>query len=341
MSWGLTWRLWRRYSLPEWRQHPWRQAVAVLAVALGVALGLSVHLINQSAMGEFSAAMRTAQGQADVSLRASRGPLPEGLMRQLARDPDVAVASPVLVRTAELQAEDGRRVRVTLWGLDALAAVAVTPMRVPQVAEAPAGDDSQRAGLTWLDPHAVFLNAAARQALGWREGGAGRPVQVSVAEGPQAAVVVRGDTAQGPEPTAVMDIAAVQDLAGAWGQLSRIEVRLRPGVDATAWALAHTRSPAWPTGVLAERAQDSGQRVSELSRAYRVNLTVLALVALFTGGFLVFSVQALSVARRLPQWALLGVLGLGAAERRRLVWLAAGVLGGVGAVLGGAGGTAR
>ena len=33
--------------------------------------------------------------------------------------------------------------------------------------------------------------------------------------------------------------------------------------------------------------------MSNLSRAYRVNLTVLALVALFTGAFLVFSVLAL------------------------------------------------
>jgi putative ABC transport system permease protein len=43
---------------------------------------------------------------------------------------------------------------------------------------------------------------------------------------------------------------------------------------------------------------DAAQRVSNLSRAYRVNLTVLALVALFTGAFLVFSVLALSVAKR-------------------------------------------
>jgi putative ABC transport system permease protein len=51
------------------------------------------------------------------------------------------------------------------------------------------------------------------------------------------------------------------------------------------------------------------QRISNLSRAYRVNLTVLALVALFTGAFLVFSVLALSVAQRAQQFALLGVLG--------------------------------
>ena len=48
-----------------------------------------------------------------------------------------------------------------------------------------------------------------------------------------------------------------------------------------------------PAGVRAAGAGDAAQRVSNLSRAYRVNLTVLALVALFTGAFLVFSVLSL------------------------------------------------
>jgi putative ABC transport system permease protein len=47
-----------------------------------------------------------------------------------------------------------------------------------------------------------------------------------------------------------------------------------------------------------------------------VNLNVLALVALFTGGFLVFSTQALEAARRRTEHAVLRVLGL---TRRRLL----------------------
>ena len=64
---------------------------------------------------------------------------------------------------------------------------------------------------------------------------------------------------------------------------------------------------------IAEGRQAAAAR---LSRAYRVNLNVLALVALFTGGMLVFATQTLSVARRRPQFALLRTLGL---ARGRLV----------------------
>ncbi len=376
-SWALTWRLLRQYSWPEWRLHPWRQVVAVLAVALGVALALSVQLINQSAMGEFSAAVRSVQGQADLTLRAARGSLPESLLATVAQADGVAVASPLLQRPAELSVPGRPPLRLTLWGIDALAAALVTPLSLPQlapmgtavpaasaagaaavVASSSEGQDAApRRDLGWLSPEAIFLNAAARQRLGVRPG---ERIQLTVwpsspmpmpapasspadrvtdpaGDAPSTlTVTLRGGIELGREPAAVMDIAAVQDAAQAWGQLSQIALRLQAGVDAQDWA----RRQHWPPGVLAERPEDSGQRVSELSRAYRVNLTVLALVALFTGGFLVFSVQALSVARRLPQWALLGVLGLGAAERRRLVWLESAALGVMGAALGVALGTA-
>ncbi|MEO7850752.1 MAG: ABC transporter permease, partial [Rubrivivax sp.] len=61
---------------------------------------------------------------------------------------------------------------------------------------------------------------------------------------------------------------------------------------------------------------------------------VLALVALFVGAFLVFSVVSLSLAQRLPAFALLGVLGLTARERRALVLGECALLGAVGSALG-------
>jgi putative ABC transport system permease protein len=92
--------------------------------------------------------------------------------------------------------------------------------------------------------------------------------------------------------------------------------------------------------VTAAEPGDAAERVSNLSRAYRVNLTVLALVALFTGAFLVFSVLSLSVARRAQQFALLGVLGLTPLQRLRLVLVESLLLGAAGSAAGIALGTA-
>ena len=63
------WPLLCTFSWQELRHHPWRNAAAVVSVMLGVALAFSVHLINASALDEFSQAVRSVGGQPDLELR--------------------------------------------------------------------------------------------------------------------------------------------------------------------------------------------------------------------------------------------------------------------------------
>ena len=79
-----------------------------------------------------------------------------------------------------------------------------------------------------------------------------------------------------------------------------------------------------PAGVHAAPPEAEGERGANLTQAYRLNLDMLALVALFTGAFLVFSSQVLALLRRRTQLALLRTLGVtrgalaaAAAARRR------------------------
>ena len=65
-----------------------------------------------------------------------------------------------------------------------------------------------------------------------------------------------------------------------------------------------------PAGVQVARPETDGERGASLTRAYRLNLDMLALVALFTGAFLVFSSQVLALLRRRTQFALLRALGV-------------------------------
>ena len=112
----------RQLSWPEVRHHPWRTLAALLAVMLGVALAYSVHLINESALGEFSAAVRSVNGEPDFELRGQRRGFDEALYARVARDPRVAIASPVVeIETAAFDAA-GRRVPLRIVGVDALVA---------------------------------------------------------------------------------------------------------------------------------------------------------------------------------------------------------------------------
>ena len=73
-----------------------RPAVAIIAIALGVALGFAIHLINTAAFNEFSAAARSLSGQSDLQVRGTQATFDESLYPALAEHDDVELANPVL-----------------------------------------------------------------------------------------------------------------------------------------------------------------------------------------------------------------------------------------------------
>ncbi|WP_343591270.1 FtsX-like permease family protein [Paracidovorax wautersii] len=344
-------RLLAAVSGRELRHHPWRSAAAVVAVMLGVALGFAVHVINASALDEFSQAVRSVNGQPDLELRPAQGALPEALYGQVAALPQVALASPWLELSAQAQPPNQSQpapgdaagatpaappITLRVVGVDALLLLTMAPALMPQAFAGSGSDTGNGDRLALFSPATVFLNAAAADALrlaGAQHGAEG--ATLTLRTGLQSrSVRVAGRVAAGGPPLAVMDIGAAQDLFGRGGQLSRIDLQLRPGADRAAAERALLGLPGAARGVRVAEPGDAAQRVSNLSRAYRVNLTVLALVALFTGAFLVFSVLALSVAQRAPQFALLAVLGATPRQRLALVLGESALLGLLGSAAG-------
>ena len=330
---SLLWQLLKTYSWAELRHHPWRNAAAVLAVTLGVALAFAVHLINASALDEFSQAVRSVNGEPDLSLRAAQGSFDEGVYARVYQLPQIAHASPVLeINTYLAHPTTGNRTAVRVIGIDALLVAPVAPdlMPLPDRAPVAPGDaDSNTNRFAIFAPNTGFLNAAAKALAG------ATPSQIRLQSGLALPTIeVAGRVNASGAPLVVMDLGAAQDLFDQGGRLSRIDIKLNAGTDRDAFIRSLPATPGWPADVVAVAPGDSAARISNLSRAYRVNLTVLALVALFTGAFLVFSVLSLSVAKRAQQFALLGVLGLTGRERLRLVLLESGVLGAIGSVMG-------
>ncbi len=317
----------------EWRAGPLRMGIAVLAIAVGVALGFAVHLVNSAALGSFGRAMASVQGRADLAVRAT---MPTGMDEliypRLARLPGVAAASPVvevaaswgqLARPGAAPRTGGR---FTLLGTDVLRAMHVTPGLIGFSPGGLSGVGTRpgwQEGIIWLSPELARATGLKVGAT-FRFTAAGRPLALRVA----GQLAASGDEAR----LAVIDIAEAQDLLGQIGRLQRVDLKLAEGADVA--ATTARIAAVLPADAMVATPEGEASRADALSRAYRVNLGMLALVALLTGGFLVWSAQSLSVARRRPQFALLAVLGL---SRRGLVTqlLIEGLLLGVaGAVLG-------
>ena len=203
----------------DWRHHPGRVAVALLAIALGVALAFAVHLINASALAEFGQAVRRVNGQPDLALRARTGRhLDEALYARVAALPGLAQVSPVLeIDTVALDAQ-GRKRGLKLIGQDALVAATLAPALLPVPVAAP-GEDTRFAV---LDPDRLFLNAAAQRLLGVAPG-----AWLRVQSGNRlVALRVGGTIGADTGPLAVLDLAGAQAHFDRLGQLDRLDVRL-------------------------------------------------------------------------------------------------------------------
>ena len=73
-----------------------RQLLSLLAIALGVAMGYAIQLINTVAVAEMTQAAQAMSGEADLVLRGASEGFDETLYPLLAKRPEVALASPVV-----------------------------------------------------------------------------------------------------------------------------------------------------------------------------------------------------------------------------------------------------
>ena len=300
------------------RDNPGRSLLALIGVVLGVALGVAVHLVNASALNEFTLAVHSLSGDADLSIRGARSGFDEAVYPRIARLAQVQAASPAVESDAQLS---GRRDTLRIVGLDALRAAQVQPELVAAMRDSVSD---------LFSPDALLLSYAAAQWLGLKTGDT---LHINVGT---AAVELRvvGILPQAAyrQRIAVMDIAAAQWRLQRLGRINRIDLRLRPGTDVEGFR--RSLGTLLPAGVEAVTPDADVARSAELSRSYRLNLDMLALVALFTGAFLVFSTQVLSILRRRSQLALLRVLGLTRRGLSGLLIAEGAVMGMTGATLG-------
>ncbi len=323
-----TLALLRALALAPLQARARRSVLAIGAIALGVALGLAVNLVNDAALAEMQQAFRTISGEADVRIEGVSRTIDENLYGKIGLHPEIESIAPIIELDANVA---GKREPLKIIGLDPFASARFTPHLIARPDEntrdplANFGGDRisvSPATLTWLHliqqttPHSTH-------------------VQLTTPNGPRSlpiAGVLAG--VESRQRVAVLDIAAAQELFNLQGQITRLDLRLTPGADRAAFI--NRIAAALPPGVRAVAPDVREQQAAAMSRAYRVNLTMLAMIALFSGALLVFSTQMLSVAERVSELAFLRVLGVTQRGTVGLMLFEAVLLGAAGALLGAA-----
>ena len=342
---GLPWPLARRLSLEQLRLYRFRNALAALVIGIGVAMGLAIDLVNRSALSEFKSALASINGQADASLRAAEKEFSASVFASLQQYQANASAAPVLVKSAQMQtlkasASSAEVIDlrstfpqgVELFGIDLFRSIHVHPQLSPNIGSPEASD-------AWFGGNQLYASPRLwqqLQRLGIEPEGAVIRLRM---EGRSEDFVIAGRLAQAGNESLVfvIDIGSLQALATHKDRLSRIDMRWAQGASSKDWPAElldalRAKHPELTLSLI--KPEDEAERMSNLSRAYRVNLAILALVALLTGVFIVQSNMQLMTARQLGSLAILQVLGTDAKSIQAFMRFQALLIGAIGSVIG-------
>lgn len=312
--------------------HPGRTLLTIIGVGLGVAATIAVQTANVDVLRSFEDSVLAVAGPVTLEVSAGEAGMDERLIASVRGIAGVDSAKPVGelgVRVA------GRSQSFLILGLDLLDELNSMQGRLPATLETlwRPGEGDGMDGL--LAPGGLLLGQGLASELG-----VGPKALLNLeAGGREVSVVitgVMGRRAEGPsawDRLAVMDIAAFQRTFGLSGRLDRIDVvtQASASVEQVAEAIARILPPA----VTVRRPIQRSQQVESMVGAFQLNLSVLSMVGLLVGMFLIYNTVSFTVAQRRREVGILRAIGMSEPMVVGLFLAEAGVFGVAGGVLGG------
>jgi putative ABC transport system permease protein len=319
-----------RLAARQFRSHPWQFGLAVLGIALGVAVTVSIDLANGSALRAFGLATEAVSGRATHQVLGGPSGLPDDLYRRLRLEVGVRHAAPVVEGDVAVAGHGGRTFHVL--GIDPFVDAEFRPYLGGDDRGQARGADllSRAADLVGRSGTALIAASTARE-LGLA---IGRELAIDVA-GNRWTLTIVGELQPADPASAraladllVTDIATAQELFGAVGHLTRVDLIVE---DET---LVARVAGALPAGANLVRAGAQAGATKRMILAFQWNLAALSLLALVVGMFLIYQTMTFSVVQRRPLIGSLRALGVTRGEVFALVMSEAVVIGVVGTVAG-------
>jgi putative ABC transport system permease protein len=293
------------------RQHAGQELLAGLGVAVAVALVFATLVANGSIGGSSAQVVDKVVGHAALQLRTI-GPegFDEGLLSRVEALPGVKQAAPLLETPATIVSPRGRRLTVSVVGIDvSLAVLDGLAHTVPGAVFSERAVALSSASAQALHIAPAALEGATSQQVTLNLRGRASTLKVSAILGPEAAGALSQVLA------AAMPLESLQALAGLKGRVSRILVEARPGrraqVRKELQTLAGERIAVVP-------ADQDIALLREALRPSDLASTFFAAVAALLGFLFAFNSVLLTVPERRQAMAR---LRLGGAKRSAIVQL--------------------
>ena len=307
-------RLQLRSSWRFFTRHPWQLWLTLLSIALGTAVMVAVDLANMTANQSFRHSVTVLSGPMTHEITARQGEIPESFYTQLRVQWGLRDSSPQVTATVNVAG-----LQYTLLGLDPFAV-----LFQPQAGFDIPADTLPRL-LTQPDSVLIPSSLAERENIK-----AGDRLAMTLNRTPReltvlAIIDVKDDARL--TNLIVTDIATAQSLLGKSGVLSRIQLRLNE-------AQVTELQARMPASFELNSYQTQQQSFSQMTEAFRINLTAMSLLAMLVGAFLVYNTMTFSVLQRRQAFAINRMVGTTAMQLFRHLLLEATILGLVGSALG-------
>ncbi|RQW77240.1 MAG: ABC transporter permease, partial [Geobacter sp.] len=294
----ILWRASIRHAL----HHRWQTALAIVGVALGVGVVTAVDLANESAHRAFRLAAETVAGRATHHVVAGLAGLPDTLYRTLRITHHIRAAAPVVEGYVQVAGHAGTSLR--LIGVDPFAEPPIrsfsSQFSTPKVMETLLAVPNTG---VMLRQTAARLRVEEGSIFNIQANGIKQPIMLAGFLEPPDEL-----TRAGLEPVLVTDIATAQELLAMQGHISRIDL-VTPEGDAGKLLLSEI-AKVLPAGKTIVPAGSRAGALEQMTRAFRLNLTALSLLAVVVGMFLIYNTITFSVIRRRRLIGLLRAIGV-------------------------------
>ncbi len=344
--------LWRQFTWRHWLQAPGSTIVLTGILALGVGVFFSIRLANRAAVSGFSLFTETLNGTSDLVVTSPSGRLPTEALREVRQALGNLPVSlfPVLESTAtapsDLDRADGFNAeQYHVVGVDLLALPNLIFLNPPSYRppvdfskESPSREPNEQWSLETGTAYDVFITKKKADADQLK---IGHPFDLIIndqrASFTVAGIIPENDfSAQKPAELLVMDLPRLQELTQKQGHLDRVELRIPSGPLYDTWLkeassrLAQNTNSVWHV----ENPERQRQTGAVMTRAFRLNLTILSGLALIVGLYLILQALEAAVIKRRGEIGTLRSLGVGQDTLLRAWMLESIVLGVVGTTIG-------
>lgn len=321
-------RAWLRGLL----HYPGQMVLAILGIALGIAVVVSIHLAKSSALSAFRQAGQTIHSGASHRIASPQlGGVDEQFYRILRTTPAMPAASPKVSVAVTTQHTDHP---ITLSGIDPLSEPALL-----QWSRRSRGSGSnpllQALWKLLTDPGQAIISRQTADQHGLKVGGnfeieaAGKKHALKIAH-----IVDHPDRFERQllHNRILADIGTAQTIAGLAGKLGYIDIRTGPGTQGE--QQLNRLKQILPAGTELQSYDSLARSSEQMTQSFYTNLSALSLLSLLVGLFLIYNTVNYLVLRRRDLTGMLRAIGMTRAQMFGLVLAETLLLGSIGTVSG-------